>query len=317
MNKGIQIWPAARADNRAAILMYHRVADLVDDPTELCVSPETFRAHMELIARSYTPLALNDLRHVVVANKIPAGAVAITLDDGYADALVASDILSDLSLPATFFVNSNPGCETFHDALARTFCGPHRLPSELAMCIAGREVAVRCGNDIQARHSAYREIHAFGWMLGHEHRRDLVRKLHEWSGVDSAPRNSHRTLTESEVRELAKRPRHEIGAHTTNHLFLPAQTRSVKTEEITTNRHYLEGLVGRRIRAFAYPYGAADADTVAICRNINFETAVAVESRFVNAHSDPMLLPRIEVNRQSGNPFELAADPLDVRTRTG
>ncbi len=92
--------------NALRILTYHRV-----NPTHprdrLSVHPEAFLAQMELLARSrrmvvHLPQALPGLRG---AAPIPAGAVALTFDDGFADNLqFAAPILDHHGFSATFFL---------------------------------------------------------------------------------------------------------------------------------------------------------------------------------------------------------------------
>ncbi|HEX5910684.1 MAG TPA: hypothetical protein VFY44_09340, partial [Thermoleophilaceae bacterium] len=62
---------AGRDGGRAAILLYHRVATPERDAWDLSVSPETFAAHMELLADRYRPLALADLLAAADAGTIP------------------------------------------------------------------------------------------------------------------------------------------------------------------------------------------------------------------------------------------------------
>ena len=79
----------------AAILAYHRIATLTPDSHELCTPPDEFRQHMDYIRRECSPIGLEDLVRAAAAGRIPERAVAVTLDDGYLDALtVASPILS-------------------------------------------------------------------------------------------------------------------------------------------------------------------------------------------------------------------------------
>jgi peptidoglycan/xylan/chitin deacetylase (PgdA/CDA1 family) len=124
---------------------------------------------------------------------------------------------------------------------------------------------------------------------------ELLAAIRRWSGLDLPPRASHRVLTPAELRELANQPGQEIGAHTENHLFLPAHPRSVKICEIATNQEYLQALLGREVPALADPYGTFDLETVQICRSMGFQCCVTVVGQPVHSWSDPCLLPRNEV----------------------
>ena len=85
--------------------MYHRVADQPIDPWGNAVSPAHFKEHLEVLVRTRRPLALPDFVRNVVAGTLPANAVALTFDDGYADNLVAAKPrLAAAGVPATVFL---------------------------------------------------------------------------------------------------------------------------------------------------------------------------------------------------------------------
>ena len=95
--------------DRAIILLYHRIAECRPDPHLLCVSPKHFAAHLEIIQRWGTPLALRDLTAGLRAGRIPARSVALTFDDGYADNLTqALPLLERAHMPATIYASASP-----------------------------------------------------------------------------------------------------------------------------------------------------------------------------------------------------------------
>jgi peptidoglycan/xylan/chitin deacetylase (PgdA/CDA1 family) len=89
------------------ILMYHGIADVADDPNQLCVSPQRFTEQMAWLERS-------GLRGVSAATLVDAmsagqadGMVAITFDDGYTSVLdTALPELASRGFGATAFIIS-------------------------------------------------------------------------------------------------------------------------------------------------------------------------------------------------------------------
>src|SRR6185503_8348964 len=98
---------AGGAGWRAAILLYHRVAEDARDPFRLCVTPNEFDQQMRHLAGVYRVLTLAELQTGVDIADRPEPGVAVTFDDGYVDNLTtASPILLAHGIPATFFVTT-------------------------------------------------------------------------------------------------------------------------------------------------------------------------------------------------------------------
>jgi peptidoglycan/xylan/chitin deacetylase (PgdA/CDA1 family) len=85
------------------VLLYHRVADVADDPHRLAVSPTHFREQLEVVA-SLRAVPLRELAESTRRGR-PRKGVAVTFDDGYADNLhTALPIAEVLEVPFTVFV---------------------------------------------------------------------------------------------------------------------------------------------------------------------------------------------------------------------
>jgi peptidoglycan/xylan/chitin deacetylase (PgdA/CDA1 family) len=81
--------------------MYHRVASVRPDPWSLCVSPEHFVEHLDVLQK-YQRVRLDQLSPGGWSIQ-PQLSVAITFDDGYADNLhEAALLLRRYDTPATY-----------------------------------------------------------------------------------------------------------------------------------------------------------------------------------------------------------------------
>src|SRR5579864_5414087 len=93
----------------AAILMYHSVQpdplQNVDSLNGIIHSQSFFRQQMELLARDYHPISLDDLTTKLrTGTPLHPRSVVITFDDGYSDNYeVAMPILNQLGILATFY----------------------------------------------------------------------------------------------------------------------------------------------------------------------------------------------------------------------
>jgi peptidoglycan/xylan/chitin deacetylase (PgdA/CDA1 family)/SAM-dependent methyltransferase len=299
----------SRADLEATggvILAYHRVATNELDTHDLAVSAEDFRAQMEHLASHYEPIALDQFTEQLAAGSLRPGAVAVTLDDGYLDALTtASPILMDTGVPATFFINSyglSQQHETWWDTLERIFLAAARLPGRLEMVLDGRHISVTTGT-WRERSDVHRMLHPAMLAATFDERRRLLEFLGEWSGLDLQPRPSHRLMTAPEVTELAMRPGHTIGGHSAQHLLLSAQRDDVIASEIGDNKVALERVLGAPVNVFCYPYGRYDARAVAGARAAGFVAAVTTEERVARSSDDSFLLPRFGGRRGGADRF--------------
>lgn len=97
------------------ILMYHHIADLPIDATELrmtwTVSPKSFDAQMQYLARNgFRTISMAQLvAHLKYRQPLPAKPIIISFDDGWQEQYTtAFPILTKYGLSATFFVYTRP-----------------------------------------------------------------------------------------------------------------------------------------------------------------------------------------------------------------
>ena len=91
----------------AVVLLYHRVADLEDDPDMIAVSPARFAEHLAVIRQTCYPMRLLELVEAVRRRAIPRRAVVLTFDDGYEEFIrEVYPLLWSTEVPATVFAIS-------------------------------------------------------------------------------------------------------------------------------------------------------------------------------------------------------------------
>jgi peptidoglycan/xylan/chitin deacetylase (PgdA/CDA1 family) len=116
--------PDGDADRTLRVLMYHKVNDLVPNPTT--VPTAVFEEQMSLLSElRYTPVSLDSVRdHYLLGVPLPPHAVLITFDDGYRDNLEnALPVLRAHGYPAVLFVPIgylDDGRPLPHEELLRT-----------------------------------------------------------------------------------------------------------------------------------------------------------------------------------------------------
>jgi peptidoglycan/xylan/chitin deacetylase (PgdA/CDA1 family) len=116
--------PDGDADRTLRVLMYHKVNDLVPNPTT--VPTAVFEEQMSLLSElRYAPVSLDSVRdHYLLGVPLPPHAVLITFDDGYRDNLEnALPVLRAHDYPAVLFVPIgylDDGRPLPHEELLRT-----------------------------------------------------------------------------------------------------------------------------------------------------------------------------------------------------
>jgi peptidoglycan/xylan/chitin deacetylase (PgdA/CDA1 family) len=281
--------------------MYHRVAALSPDVHGLCIAPDVFREQMLTIRQHYPFVALAEMNDALVSGEPLPKGVAVTFDDGCLDNLtVASAILQELDVPATFFIPTDRLAEKHEfwwDTLERIFTSSEVLPAELTLNLPTPRVLPTSNKDERlAAHFSLAE-RMRGLPIGA--RDALLEKISTWAGIDLTPRDTHRPMLRDELRELASRPKHTIGSHTVHHLSLPVQPVTAQLGELLDSKQILEGLVGKRIRAFAYPYGAVVESTRKLVEGV-YECAVTTTAGAASSETHCLEVPRIDANQFTG-----------------
>lgn len=85
-------------------------------------------------------------------------------------------------------------------------------------------------------------------------------------------------MTWDEVKEISASNLVEIGAHTMYHAALDRQTLSIAQEEIVESKTMLELTLGKRITAFAYPYGRYNSEVENLVKAGDFTSAVTTDA---------------------------------------
>jgi peptidoglycan/xylan/chitin deacetylase (PgdA/CDA1 family)/SAM-dependent methyltransferase len=290
----------------AAVLLYHRVALPASDIHKLAVTPSEFREQISYLYKHYHPMPLHELAWAARDGKIPAGAIAITFDDGYLDSsMEASVVLSEFGVPATFFLTTDrldDEYEFWWDILEQTLLLPHTIPGELSLDLPGgmRRFVIRTAAE---RLTVHHEIYTAIAGVSAEVRDEIIGVIRRWSGltcIDPAERRMNR----AEIASIAQRLGHSIGAHSVRHLMLPMQSPEVQREEIEQSKRDLEAIIGASISVFAYPFGAWSNMTRDIVRAAGFKVALACDDGVVPHHPDLLALPRLEVAARIGERFD-------------
>ena len=313
--------------SKGLILMYHRIADVSADPWGLCVSPQNFGEHLQVLKTATTVMRLEDLAKAQQQGNIPEKAVVITFDDGYIDNFVnAKPLLEQYQIPATIFLASGyigSDREFWWDELERIFLSPGELPATLTLKINDRVYNWDLSQVTEYTESDYeRERHLSAWQgqkgsrhaifysvwetlqpLPNQPQKLALDDIIKWSKRSPTARPDYRPMNREEAQKLISGGLIEVGAHTVNHPCLSAHGETYQQQEISQSKTTIEKLLGRTITTFAYPFGAYNQATVPLVENLGFTCACSTEPSPVWWKCDPYQLPRFGVENWSGEQF--------------
>lgn len=303
--------------------MYHRIATERVDPWGLAVSPGRFDEQVQWLSHHRTILSLTEFARLQQEARLPASAVAITVDDGYAcNATTAAPILEAHQARATFFVTTGPvaaGHEFWWDELQRVVL--HSSVERLELTMEPRDLLLELGEPSSGtggwrpgsapssrRQQAYMELWHAVRALEPTAQAAAVTELRAQAGTPLAPRDSHRPMTLEELRALSRSDVVDLGCHTLTHPSLPLQTEPVRRAEIGDARRACATIIGRLPATFAYPFGDYDPSTVDLVRDAGFEAACTTDETGVTPTCAVLALPRLQV-------MDWSADQLARRLR--
>jgi peptidoglycan/xylan/chitin deacetylase (PgdA/CDA1 family) len=138
------------------ILLFHRVTDAIPEDV-LTVSTARFRRICRMLQRGFRVVPLGEIFRIFRSGEpMPRRTLAVTFDDSYADDLLAARILSELGLPATFFV------PTAFIGTNRVFEWDCRLPRLPNLSWEDLRTMIRLGHEIGSHSVTHANLGAVG-----------------------------------------------------------------------------------------------------------------------------------------------------------
>jgi peptidoglycan/xylan/chitin deacetylase (PgdA/CDA1 family) len=281
----------AGARARLSILIYHRVLPADDPFNDWDVTAGEFELQMRVLSEQFSPLPLVEALERLAARSLPARAVCVTFDDGYADnAEIALPILRKRRVPATFFVATGylDGGRMWNDTVTealRTIASP-------ALDLASLGLGPVALDTVAARRAAIARLLPVLKYLPAPERETWAARLGGMAGISG---RSNLMMREEQVRELHAAGM-EIGAHTVTHPILLNTLPEAARREIVESGRRLAEIVRQPVRLFAYPNGKPGVDYgpehVAMVRAAGYSSAVSTGWGVATAQSDRFQLPR-------------------------
>lgn len=279
---------------RLSILIFHRVLSQPDPLMPGEPDAVRFDQVCAWLAEWFQVLPLGEAVDRLRRRDLPARALVITFDDGYADNHdVALPILQRHGLVATFYVATGflDGGRMWNDTVIEAV----RACRQASLDVAGLGLEGLSSlpvNDDPARREAIRSLLDRLKYRPVDERLALVQRV-----VDAAdaPLPGGMMMRTDQVKSLQQAGM-TVGAHTVTHPILLKLSADQARQEIDQSRQQLAAILGEPVRHFAYPNGVPGRDldnaTAAIVQDLGFDSAVTTAWGAARAGADCFQLPR-------------------------
>jgi peptidoglycan/xylan/chitin deacetylase (PgdA/CDA1 family) len=284
----------------AIILVYHSV---LDDPRECADSigvanihsTDLFRKQMEVLARNYHPVTVEDILLFLTGKKtLPRKPVAVTFDDGYADnPEVAAPVLNRLGIPASFYLT----VESVDTGRAPWFCHLRhaftatRKKSWLDPTGRSRDLA-----DAARREPALSVASEHLTRLVGSAQQEALQAIERHLDVEPLAPKKQLMMTWEQAKRL-HRDGHVVGSHSLTHPNMAYIADRDLNHEFVESKRRMEAELAMPVVHFSYPAAALAVSwtehTVAASGQVGYQTAVTTMSGVVSQGANPLALRRI------------------------
>lgn len=273
----------------------------------MTVSVEDFTWQIRYFKKHYNPISFQQFSDWYFrGNALPPRPVLITFDDGHANNLrFALPVLQQEQITAVCLVLTGElglSRQTwFEDAYYRLMFSTVQTwrlrNSEFCPLETGPQRVAACGRFFTLCRT-----------LSEAEQEQELQSLRSQLPVtpDGEVSGRFEFLSPDDVRQLSENGI-EIGSHTITHPILRALEAENARREIADSKSALERLLGKPVRAFAYPFGAPGLDFMprdeALVQECGYSMAFAGEGGFVTRSSDQFALPRVGIGRMTRAQF--------------
>lgn len=299
------LWLRSRPES-LLVLMYHRVLprghrERDNEQAGMYVSPETLRMHIEVLARHFTLMHLDEwMRTKAAGAKLPRLSCALTFDDGWLDNYEhAFPVLRGAAAPATIYLVSDlvgTRYAFWPNRMVRLLKSPggRRALQERAGGLAALVAEQGWGGDADLP-PALEQIDAFISRCKRAYSdAQIDAMLAEVESHQPSPPGGGRDLMNwDEIREMQASGLVRFGSHSRHHVrlldSLPPQTLH---DEVVRSAAVIEKEIGVRPATFCYPNGDHCAAAVDLVRQ-QYLAATTTARGWNSRATDVHLLNRV------------------------
>ena len=267
------------------------------------LSAQRLEEQLAYIKKFYSPLSLNEAFDRMMLGSLPANALVMTIDDGYASIFrIAYPLFCAYGVPVTVFLSTgflDRRSPLWFDRLMYAVVRSQRRALVLSL---GGEMRTFSLDGMPARIQCQRFINAYAKSCPQEKRDDLIRNVEAQLGEtlefgEGMPQ-LFQPLTWDEVREMRESKLVSFGSHGEGHYILSRCPAGMQREDIIHSFGRLSDELKISPRFFAYPNGEAGdfpSSLHSLFRSLGIDAACSTIHGFNIPKGDPYALRRISI----------------------
>jgi len=284
-----------RSARGCRIMIYHGIC--IKEPTRfnpIFLTRATFEKHLQFYKKYFNVISLDDY----FAEKFAHDRfnICLTFDDGFANNYkYVLPLLEKYEMPATFFITAIRAAG--YDILWNDFLSIVTKYGAENMVYKnkpykknqfGNYVSVKDGVSLadKLRSAGFKEkAEMMKLLYGQAPFKSNLSEVDYWL-----------QMTPKEIRKLAASRYVTIGSHGYYHNDLGRIKISDAAEELILSKQYLEGVIRRKIKSFAFPYGSYTPELLEGAKGAGYRQLLAMDFRFAEDRDDPGMRERFTVN---------------------
>ena len=301
---------------RQRVLCYHKICDIGKDWNNITTSIDAFHEELEFLNNKYGFSSPD-----IIGKEGNGEGIVLTFDDGFDDNYFnVLPVIEQMKIPSLFFISTeqiDKSKENWCNELVWLILEGEVYPESIILPIEGEYKKYET-KTLNQRLVLYRIIRKGMAGMEIDERNFLLDILRTWACVSRRElRTSHYMLSQKNLLALAQSKYVTIGCHTVTHRSLGLLTEEEQYREIVESKCYLENLLGKKIRHFAYPFGGIDdynETTLNIVREVGFSQAYSTTYKRRSKEKTLFEIPRICIHGNSVDEFKQTLEKYKFKT---
>lgn len=251
------------ADNSFKILLYHGVSNVkskgIENYAVKHINQDKFYEQIKFIKKNLNILSVSQLLDLILKKKkIKKNSVLITFDDGYENNFtMASPILEEFNVPATFYISSGLMNSTkmfwtdiLEDCINRT------KKSKIIIRLGKEKIKLKLNNSLE-KVISLELIKKFCKACKRSEKDNIVNNVIYATEVEPSEEASlnYRKLTWNQIKKMDSNKLFTIGGHSTYHDILSLQKPKLAEKDINLSLDLLEYNLEHKVLDYSYPEG--------------------------------------------------------------